>query len=321
LPRPSTNRPPELAWRSQACAARTVGLRGKATATDGVSSTRSVASAAKASGANGSCPSSTVATTSNPAASASRAAWAASRQCRSGSIVKTRMARSAPCQSPFDERQPVLAPEYLLTNDIARRTEHASIQRLLRIRMPPLAPARIGTELEHGIGFETDISDQGGHRRRIGGVLLILPDRLQHAMGKLDCRLVTHGFPQTDDACGGHLLIGREVLRLDSDRDTKVIAPALQFYQPIRLPLRRTPWQWQPARSRKDGAEVNRKDAQARSVRHRHRLDPSGAQVDPGRVERGIVVDVQGHGRFPFEPDTDSDGAPALAQAYPAEVE
>jgi hypothetical protein len=51
LPSPSTNRPFEFACRSQAWLAMTVGLRGKATAIDGVSSIRSVASAAKASGA------------------------------------------------------------------------------------------------------------------------------------------------------------------------------------------------------------------------------------------------------------------------------
>ncbi len=39
LPRPRTKRPPELAWMSQACCASVVGLRGKATTTDGVSST------------------------------------------------------------------------------------------------------------------------------------------------------------------------------------------------------------------------------------------------------------------------------------------
>src|SRR6185312_15642168 len=93
----------------------------------------------------------------------------------------------------------------LLTDHVARCTEHAAIQRRLRIRKPPLAPARIGTELEHCFRIETDISDQGGHRRRIRRVLLILPDRLQHAMGKLDRRLVTHGFPQTDDARGARL--------------------------------------------------------------------------------------------------------------------
>ena len=91
LPRPSTKRPREFACRSQACDASTVGLRGNATATDGVSSTRSVASAATASGANTSCPSSTVITASNPAASASRAACCVSRQSRMGSRVNTRM--------------------------------------------------------------------------------------------------------------------------------------------------------------------------------------------------------------------------------------
>ena len=40
LPSPSTNRPREFACRSHACDASTVGLRGNATATDGVSSTR-----------------------------------------------------------------------------------------------------------------------------------------------------------------------------------------------------------------------------------------------------------------------------------------
>ena len=68
-----------------------VGLRGKATAIEGVSSTRLVASAPIASGVNASCPSSTVITASNPAASAAAAAGPASRQYRIGSVVKTRI--------------------------------------------------------------------------------------------------------------------------------------------------------------------------------------------------------------------------------------
>src|ERR1700720_3722096 len=91
LPRPSTKRPFELACRSQAWLAITVGLRGKATAIDGVSSMRSVASAAKASGVKTSCPSSTVISASKPAASAAAPNRSASRQCLIGSIVKTRI--------------------------------------------------------------------------------------------------------------------------------------------------------------------------------------------------------------------------------------
>jgi len=99
LPRPSTNRPFELACRSQAWLAITVGLRGKATAIDGVSSMRSVANAAKASGVKTSCPSSTVISASNPAASAAAPKGAASRQCLIGSIVKTRIpVHSLPCR-------------------------------------------------------------------------------------------------------------------------------------------------------------------------------------------------------------------------------
>src|SRR4029077_16304212 len=52
---------------------------------------RWVASAAKASGVNTSWPSSTVITASNPAASAAAAKGPASRQCRIGNIVKTRI--------------------------------------------------------------------------------------------------------------------------------------------------------------------------------------------------------------------------------------
>src|ERR1700731_3538676 len=91
LPRPRTKRPFELACRSQAWLAITVGLRGKATAIDGVSSMRSVASAAKASGVKTSCPSSTVISASKPAASAATPNGPASRQCLMGSIVKTRI--------------------------------------------------------------------------------------------------------------------------------------------------------------------------------------------------------------------------------------
>src|ERR1700756_4637480 len=68
-----------------------VGLRGKATAIDGVSSIRSVASAAKASGVKTSCPSSAVISASKPAASAAAAKGPASRQRRIGIIVKTRI--------------------------------------------------------------------------------------------------------------------------------------------------------------------------------------------------------------------------------------
>src|SRR5215471_16603837 len=95
LPSPNTNRPFEFACRSQAWLAITVGLRGNATAIDGVSSIRSVASAAKASGVNTSWPSSTVVTASNPADSAAAPNEPASRQCLIGSIVKTRI-RSTP---------------------------------------------------------------------------------------------------------------------------------------------------------------------------------------------------------------------------------
>ncbi len=90
LPSPRTKRPPEFACRSQAWLASTVGLRGKATATDGVSSIRPVAAAAKASGVNGSCPNSTVITPSKPAVSAAAANGPASRQSRIGNSVKTR---------------------------------------------------------------------------------------------------------------------------------------------------------------------------------------------------------------------------------------
>jgi hypothetical protein len=65
----------------------TVGLRGKATAIDGVSSIRSVASAAMASGVKGSCASSAVITASKPTASAAAANGPASRQWCIGSIV------------------------------------------------------------------------------------------------------------------------------------------------------------------------------------------------------------------------------------------
>jgi hypothetical protein len=67
------------------------GLRGKATAIDGVSSIRWVARAAKASGVNGSCATSTVITVSKPAVSAAAAKGPASRQWRIGSIVKMRI--------------------------------------------------------------------------------------------------------------------------------------------------------------------------------------------------------------------------------------
>src|SRR5271165_6804283 len=107
LPRPRTNRPFELACRSQAWLAITVGLRGKATAIDGVSSTRSVASVAKASGVKTSCPSSTVISVSNPAASAAAANGAASRQCLIGSIVKTRI----PTYSTLRRRDRIIAFE------------------------------------------------------------------------------------------------------------------------------------------------------------------------------------------------------------------
>src|SRR5437762_4546713 len=107
LPRPSTNRPLELACRSQAWLAITVGLRGKATAIDGVSSTRSVASAANASGVRTSCPSSTVINASNPAASAATPDGPASRQCLIGSIVKTRI----PVHSPLRRGNRIIAVE------------------------------------------------------------------------------------------------------------------------------------------------------------------------------------------------------------------
>src|ERR1700730_4015670 len=91
LPRPSTNRPFEFACRSQAWLAMTVGLRGNATAIEGVSSIRSVARAARASGVKTSCPSSTVISASNPATSAATANGPASRQCRIGKMVNTRI--------------------------------------------------------------------------------------------------------------------------------------------------------------------------------------------------------------------------------------
>jgi len=83
-----------LACRSQALLAITVGLRGNATAIEGVSSTRSVANAASASGVNTSCPSSTVITASKPTSSAARAAGPAWRQSAMGIAVKTRIQSS-----------------------------------------------------------------------------------------------------------------------------------------------------------------------------------------------------------------------------------
>ena len=80
VPSPSTNRPCDCAFRSQACWAVIIGLRGKEIATDVASCSRSVASAAIASGANGSLASSGQVSPSNPSASAAAAAGPMARQ-------------------------------------------------------------------------------------------------------------------------------------------------------------------------------------------------------------------------------------------------
>src|ERR1700730_15329865 len=82
VPRPSTKRPPEAFWRSQAVCANTMGLRGKATAMAVPSCRRSVFTAATARGRKGSCFVPADQRQPKPMASARRASWATPRRPR-----------------------------------------------------------------------------------------------------------------------------------------------------------------------------------------------------------------------------------------------
>ena len=95
------------------------------------------------------------------------------------------------------------------------------------------------------------------------------------------------------------LLAGREVFRLDVDRDAEMVAPAPQFHQPVRLPLGRPLRQRQATGGGEDRAEIHRPDAHAGAMRHGHRLDARRAHMRPRRVQRRVVVDVQGHAALP----------------------
>jgi hypothetical protein len=118
-------------------------------------------------------------------------------------------------------------------------------------------------------------------------------------MGEADGGGVAHCLPHCNDAGGGRQLLRRKMLRLDLDGDAERLPPARQLLQPVGLALRAALRQRQAAGACEDGAEIDRPDAEARAVLRRQRLDPRRTEMRPGRVQRGIVVDVQAHGGDP----------------------
>src|ERR1700684_648557 len=111
-------------------------------------------------------------------------------------------------------------------------------------------------------------------------------------MSQLDRRLVADGFAHREDAACGELFVSREEFRPYLDGDVQMITPAGEFLQTVGLALRGTLRQRQATRLGENSAEVDRIDAHLRVASHCHGLDPGGAEVRPGRVERDVVVYV-----------------------------
>ena len=79
-------------------------------------------------------------------------------------------------------------------------------------------------------------------------------------------RLRRPRFDRREYPMRGQVAVHRKELRLDAHRLAQVPRPALEFDQPVGLPLRRALRQRQPARNREHFTEVDRLHRNGRTV-------------------------------------------------------
>ena len=63
--------------------------------------------------------------------------------------------RSAARETAFDKRQPVLAPEDIIADDVGRCAEYAAFEGGFGVGNAPFRPTGFGAEFENRIGIET----------------------------------------------------------------------------------------------------------------------------------------------------------------------
>src|SRR4051812_21632647 len=90
-------------------------------------------------------------------------------------------------------------------------------------------------------------------------------------------------------------VIARKEFGLDRERNAPELFPAPELHQAVGLPLRRAFWQWQATGLLEDRTEFSRLDVDGRVVAPRDLGEWCTAHESPGRIERQIVVDGDGH--------------------------
>ena len=79
-------------------------------------------------------------------------------------------------QAPLEEVEPVLAPEQLAVEDVARRAEHAGFDRPLRVRLVALVH-RLRLRVVEAARRQAGFREHRLQHRRVGDVALLDPDR------------------------------------------------------------------------------------------------------------------------------------------------
>src|SRR6185503_18698106 len=97
------------------------------------------------------------------------------------------------------------------------------------------------------------------------------------------------------DQLGRGRSVHREELRLYHEWHLQVLAPTLELRQPVGLALRRALGERQPARLRKDDAEVDRFHVYLGSRLLRNSLEARVAKVGPRRTWGHVVVNRLAH--------------------------
>src|SRR5689334_5331618 len=110
----------------------------------------------------------------------------------------------------FDEVESVLTPEALAVDDEEWRAEHALLDRVLRVGVAPGGRLRRRARLHHRVGIEAAAGDDFLQGRRIAGVLLLGPQRVEHGVGDLDGIGHAALLAERDDAARGGHYVGRE---------------------------------------------------------------------------------------------------------------
>src|SRR4029079_15802325 len=90
-------------------------------------------------------------------------------------------------------------------------------------------------------------------------------------------------------------IIARKMLRLEIERQSPHLAPALQLHHPVGPPLRRAFWQRQSAGLFEDRAELGGIYGDGNAIAPGDLGERRAADIGPGLVERQIIVDGNGH--------------------------